>query len=325
MSEKEKPVVSLVDTSHFPGIERLAEQRLRDLATIEIVNDRVDRELGRALNESLAVMVDSSTQVSSAVISELKKCKLIVTISVGYNNIDLHAASEHGISASHVPGYCTEEVADHTLGLLIAVTRNIFVLKDSVHEGKWDENVGGRVPRLRGRTLGIVGLGRIGTAVALRAKALGLEVIAYDPYLPTGRDKSVGVKSVELDTLIRNSDIISIHCPLTNESQHIIGTREFQTAKDGVYVINTSRGGVIDDTALVEALRSGKVAGAGLDVLEHEPPNPDHPLLKMRQVLITPHAGFLSVEAATDRISMAVDEVARLLRHQRLRNRVNAI
>jgi phosphoglycerate dehydrogenase-like enzyme len=270
------------------------------------------------------MIVDYSTRVSSEVITELAKCELVVTVSVGYDNIDLQEAGRRGISVSNVPGYCTEEVADHTIGLLIAVTRNIFTLRESVLDGKWDELAGGPIPRLRGRTLGIIGLGRIGTAVALRAKALGLNVITYDPYIPTGRDTSVGVRSVELETLLRESDMISIHCPLTDETLHMIGAKEFEVMKDNVYIINTGRGAVIDNKALAETLRSGKVAGAGLDVLEHEPPARDEPLLKMKTVLITPHAGFMSVESAADRIRMAVDEVVRLLRHQHLRNVVNA-
>jgi len=324
LSEREKPVVSLVDTSHFPDLVPLAAQRLRNLATTELVNDRVGRELGRAANNSLAMVVDYSTRVSSEVITELAKCELVVTVSVGYDNIDLQEAGRRGISVSNVPGYCTEEVADHTIGLLIAVTRNIFTLRESVLDGKWDELAGGPIPRLRGRTLGIIGLGRIGTAVALRAKALGLSVITYDPYIPTGKDTSVGVRSVELEPLLKDSDMISIHCPLTDETLHMIGAKEFEMMKDNVYIINTGRGAVIDNNALADALRSGKVAGAGLDVLEHEPPAPDDPLLKMKKVLITPHAGFMSAESAADRIGMAVDEVVRLLRHQHLRNVVNA-
>lgn len=324
LSENKKPIVSLVDTSHFPDLEPLAAQRLQGLATIKIVNERVGLELGRALSDSDAAIVDYSTQMSAEVISELKQCKLIVTVSVGYDNINLQQATMKGISASNVPGYCTEEVADHTIALLLAVTRNIFTMKESVQEGKWDELAGGQVPRLRGRTLGIIGLGRIGIAVALRAKALGLEVIVYDPYLPTGRDKSIGVKSVEFDTLIRTCDIFTIHCPLTEETRHMLGRNEFQAMKNGVYIINTGRGPVIDSQALLEALQSGKVVRAGLDVFENEPPNPDHPILKMKQVLVTPHAGFLSMESSYDRISMALDEVIRLLHHERLRNVVPA-
>jgi D-3-phosphoglycerate dehydrogenase len=324
LPEKETPTVSLVDTSHFPDLEPLASQRLLNMAKIEVVNERVGRELGRAARNSIAMLVDSSTRVTPEVIAELAECKLIVTVSVGYDNIDLQEAARRGISVSNVPGYCTEEVADHTIGLLIVVTRNIFTLKKSVYDGKWDELAGGPIPRIRGMTLGIIGLGRIGTAVALRAKALGLNVIAYDPYIPNGRDTAVGVRCVELEALLKDSDIVSIHTPLTSETFHMIGAKQLEAMKDNVYIINTGRGPVIDNKALADALRSGKVAAAGLDVLEHEPPALDEPLLAMKQVVVTPHAGFMSLESAADRIGMAVDEVVRLLRHQHLRNTVNA-
>jgi D-3-phosphoglycerate dehydrogenase len=324
MKDEDKPIVFLVHTIHLPDLERIANEKLRDLAVVKTTQNETGRELGQVLRDASAVIIDVDVNISRDVIEEMKKCRIIVTASVGFDHIDLKAATDRGIYVSSVPGYCAEEVADQTIGLILAVTRKLMILNKSTRAGRWDDwEAAEPVFRLRGRTLGIVGLGRIGTAVALRAKAHGLEVITYDPYIPIGRDASLGVKSTDFDSLLRESDIISMHVPLTDETRHMIGSREFGIMKKGVFIINTARGAVIDTKALVDALNSGKVAGAGLDVFETEPPNPDDPLLRMGTVLVTPHTGFLSVESQLDRQSMAVDEVRRVLRHERPRSTVN--
>jgi D-3-phosphoglycerate dehydrogenase len=319
-----KSIVYLVHTIHLPDLERIAKERLRNLAVVKTVQNETGKELGRVLRDAAAVIIDADVNISLDVIEEMKKCKIIVTASVGFDHIDLKAASSRGIYVSNVPGYCAEEVADHTIGLMIAVARKILILNKSTKAGKWDDwRAAEPVFRLRGRTLGIIGLGRIGTAVALRAKAFGLNVIAYDPYIPIGRDASLGVKSVDLDSLLRESEIISIHVPLTDETRHMIASLEFRRMKDGVFIVNTARSAVVDAKALVDSLRSGKVAGAGWDVFENEPPDQDDPLLRMDTVVVTPHTGFLSVESQRDRQTMAVDEVERILRHERPRSALN--
>lgn len=270
-------------------------------------------------------MIDADTQMTEDVISQMEKCKIIVTVSVGFDHVDLKAAAKRRIYVSNVPGYCAEEVADHTIGLMLAITRKMFLLDKTTRSGKWDDwQAAEPVYRLRGRTLGIVGLGRIGTAVALRAKAFGLTVIAYDPYLPIGRDVALGVKSVDLNALLRESDIISLHAPLTDETLHMIGSKEFEKMRTGVFIINTARGVIVHHDAFVNALMSGKVAGAALDVFEKEPPETNDPLLNMDNVIVTPHTGFLSVESQHDRQTMAVDEVKRILRNERPRSPLNS-
>jgi D-3-phosphoglycerate dehydrogenase len=321
---KEKPILYLVRTVHLPDLERISKEELGDLATVRTEQEKTGRELGRILSDATAIIVDADTNVTEDVIDEMKNCKIIVAASVGFDHIDLNAAGRKGIYVSNVPGYCAEEVADHTIGLLLAVARKIFVLNNITRSGKWDDwEAAEPVYRLRGRTLGIIGLGRIGMAVALRAKAFGLNVIALDPYIPIGRDTALGVKSVSFDILLHDSDVISIHVPLTDETHHMIRSREFERMKTGVFIINTSRGAVMDHDALVNGLRSGKVAGAGIDVFEKEPPATDDPLLKMDNVVTTPHTGFLSVESQRDRQSMAVDEVRRILKNEQPRSVVN--
>ena len=324
MRQEAKSIVFLVHTIHLPDLEQIAKERLRDLAVVKTVQNETGKELGRLLRDAVAVIIDADTIISPDVIEEMKKCRIIVTASVGFDHIDLKAASSRGIYVSNVPGYCPEDVADHTVGLMIAVTRKILILNKSTRAGNWDDwHAAEPVFRLRGRTLGILGLGRVGTAVALRAKAIGLNVIVYDPYIPIGRDASLGVKSVDFDSLLRESDIISIHVPLTDETRHMIGSREFEKMKNGVFIINTARGAVIDPKALVKSLDSGRVAGAGLDVFEKEPPDQDDPLLRIDTVVVTPHTGFLSVESQRDRQTMAVDEVERILRDERPRSALN--
>jgi len=324
MSHEDRPIVFLVHTIHLPDLEQIAKEKLRNLAVVKTTQNETGKQLGRMLRDATAVIIDADTNISPDVIEEMKKCRIIVTASVGFDHIDLKAASSRGIYVSNAPGYCAEEVADHSVGLMIAVTRKILILNKSTRGGKWDDwQAAEPVFRLRGRTLGIIGLGRIGTAVALRAKALGLNVIAYDPYIPIGRATSLGVKSVDFDFLLRESDIISIHVPLTDETRHMIGSPEFKKMKRGVFIVNTARGAVIDAKALVDSLGSSKVAGAALDVFEKEPPDQDDPLLRMDAVVVTPHTGFLSVESQLDRQTMAVDEVERILRNERLRSVLN--
>ena len=324
MRHEDRAIVFLVHTIHLPDLQQIAQEKLRSLAVVKTAKNEGGKELGLELRDAAAVIIDADTLISQEVIDEMKRCKIIVTASVGFDHLDIKAASSKGIYVSNVPGYCAEEVADHAIGLLIAVTRKILILNKSTRAGKWDDwQAAEPVFRLRDRTLGIVGLGRIGTAVSLRAKALGLKVIAYDPYIPIGRDASIGAKSVEFDLLLREADVISMHVPLTNETRHMIGIREFEKMKRGVFIINTARGSLIDPQALVKSLHSGKVAGAALDVFEMEPPDPNDPLFGMDNVIVTPHTGFLSTESQQDRQTMAVDEVERILRNQRPRSALN--
>lgn len=314
----------LAGTKEAPNLEPLAKKELSAIADVEVVNEGDGKKFASAFKEAHAVIVDVLARVSGDLIAEMSNCKIIVTVSVGFDHIDVEAATRKGIYVSNIPGYCVEEVADHTIGLLLAVIRKICFLNNITKAGKWERWLSAQpIPRLRGMKLGIIGLGRIGTAVAIRAKAFGLEVIAYDPYLPQGRPESLGVKPVDLDSLLRDSDIISIHAPLTKETYHMISLRELEKMKKDVFLINTARAQIVDPTALVEALKSGKVAGAGLDIFEKEPVDRDDPLLRMDQVVLTPHTAFLSVEAQQDRQRMAVEEIARVLRNEPPRSAVN--
>jgi len=319
-----KSNLTLVDTGRSQELEGMARQMLSELVNIRTVNGKIGVELGLALREADVVIISSRTKLTAEVLDEMESCQLIVTTSVGFENVDVETTSSRHIRVANVPNYCIEEVADHTLGLLLALTRKIRLLNKLVEDGRWDQYSSvGQIPRLRGSILGIVGLGRIGTAVAIRAKVLGMEVLVYDPYVPPGKDRSIGVASVDFDSLLRRSDVISMHVPLTNETRHMISTQEFLRMKTGIFLVNTARGAVVDLKALVDALNSGKVAGAGLDVFEKEPPDPNDPLLHMHQVIVTPHTAYLSTSSELDRQEMSVAEVGRFLRKERLRNLVD--
>jgi len=325
LAESKRKIV-LCDTILSPQLEQLAQEGLREWKGLEIVNllhaptDR--QELAKLLIDADAVTCDPITKLGADVIDGMNDCKIIVTLSTGYDHIDLEAASKKGIYVCCVQNYCIEEVADHTFALLLNVARKIHRLNKLIALGRWEDYPSvGRVHRLRGRTLGLIGVGKIGRAVADRAKVFGLEVVAFDPYVKAG--SLPGVTLTGLEDVLRRSDIISIHAGLTNETRGMISSKQFSEMKDGVFIVNCARGAVIDEKALVEALRSGKVAGAGLDVLAMEPPDPNDALLHMDEVYVTPHQAYLSAESDYDRQRIPIEEIARAWRGEQPRGAVN--
>ncbi len=242
---------------------------------------------------------------------------------MGFNNVDIEAAGRRGIAVCNVPDYGTEEVADHAILLLLAVARHLRAQDDSIRAGGWDYLVGRDTPRLRGRTLGLVGCGRIGSATALRAKAFGLDVAFYDPHVPSGLDKALGIRrEFRLDDLLARSDFVSLHTYLDEGSAHLIDARALALMKPGSILINTSRGGVVDQAAVLDALDSGRLLGAGLDVFEREPLDDDR-LRAHPRVVLTPHSAFYSVEGFAELRTKAAEEVRRALRGDPVRNLVN--
>lgn len=256
-----------------------------------------DADLDDEIASAQAIIIWHNMPLTEQGIAKLKNCRAIIRNGVGFDSVDIAAAREHGIAVCNVPDYGTEEVADHAIALAMALCRQLFPLDAEAKTLGWNIKVGARLRRLRELTFGIVGLGRIGTATALRAKALGFRVVFHDPYLANGADKAVGVTRVRtLDELLAQSDVLSLHCPLNDETRHLIAERELSLLKPGAFVVNTARGGVIQKTAILEALREGRLAGAGLDVIEDEP-------LRSAEEAATPnliatcHAAFCSVES----------------------------
>jgi C-terminal binding protein len=251
------------------------------------------------------------------------RCRCVVRAGVGYNNVDVEAATRHGVLVCNVPDYGTEEVADHAIMLLLALTRRLVSSHQAIREGTWDYRAVLGAPRLRGKTFGVVGCGRIGTAAALRAKALGLDVVFFDPYLRQGMDKALGIRRVyALDELLEQSHFVSLHCYLNETTQHLMNRATIARMRPGAILINTARGPVIDESALLDALDSGQLAGAGLDVVEREPLDNER-LRRHPGVLLTPHTAFYSVEGYAELRTKTAQEIRRFLLGEPPRNPVN--
>lgn len=259
-----------------------------------------------------AILLQVSFPFKAEDIEGLACCKIITVTAGGYNNIDVHAATRKGIIVTYVPGYCVEEVSDHVLGLIIALNHRFPTCQEMTRKGIWNAIEIGVFRRLQTQILGIVGFGRIGKAVARKAKCLGLTVKVYDPYIPESNIQAQGVEWATFDELVSIADYISLHVLLTKETYHLINAKVFDSMKPTAYLINTSRGDVIDELAFIHALKTQKIGGAGLDVLTKEPPDPKNPLLLMPNVIVTPHSAFFSQEAMVeieDRIIKAVVDV----------------
>jgi D-3-phosphoglycerate dehydrogenase len=276
-----------------------------------------------ALRDADAVIIAASP-VTRAVMSACEGLKLVVRTGVGYDVIDVPAATDLGVIAVNVPDIWVREVANHALALLLAFNRKIITLDRQVHAGAW----GGGVPgpftgSIHGETVGIVGLGNIGSAFARRIAAFETTVIAHDPYVEDAHFKKLGVERVSLDELAARSDYVSVHTYLSKETRHLIGEKFFSRMKPTAILVNTSRGPVVDEAALARALQDKRLAGAALDVWEKEPVDKDNPLLKMDNVIATPHAAYFSSPAVAQVPRRCGEEVARVLTGQRPINVIN--
>jgi D-3-phosphoglycerate dehydrogenase/C-terminal binding protein len=308
MSQRAKVVVTDFITEPLDHERRI----LGDLADVVALNAFSEDDLVGKIEDADAIMLYHFIGIGARTIERLKHCKLIVRCGVGFDNVDRTAARVRGINVANVPDYGTEDVADSAIGMMLTLTRGIHYLNDRLQLGigPWIYTQAQPVHRLRGRVFGIVGVGRIGTATALRAKALGMDVVYYDPFVPQGRDKSLGIRATEtLDELLGQSHVVSLHCPLTAETKHLINRDTIAKMQPGSFVVNTSRGGVVDVLAILDAITSGHLRGAAIDVLETEPPPPDHPLIAAwrdpnhpvhGRIIINPHSAFYSEEGALD-------------------------
>jgi D-3-phosphoglycerate dehydrogenase / 2-oxoglutarate reductase len=275
-----------------------------------IVSTKLDpTALRLALADADGIVIRSGTQLTAEVLRDQPRLKVIVRAGVGVDNIDVPAATRQGIVVMNTPGGNTVSTAEHTMALMLALSRNVARANDSLKAGRWDRTkfTGSQ---LGGKTLGVVGLGRVGLAVAKRAQGFDMKVIGFDPFLSAERAAELGIESVSpLDDLWGRCDYITLHTPMSAETRNLIGSAALAKMKPGVRIINCARGGLIDEPALAEALTAGKVAGAAIDVFEPEPPEAGHPLVNHPQVLVTPHLGASTEEA---QISVAI-EAARLL------------
>jgi len=281
-----------------PSHEVEREVFARSGIDIELVGAHASRELGlRAATAGAHALLVQFATIDADLIATLHDCRVISRYGVGVDMVDLDAAGAAGIPVSNVPDFCIDEVSTQTIGFLIDLNRRTIQLDRHVHEKRWGAAPPVTAPRrLNCQTLGVIGLGAIGREVARKAQALGLTVLAHDPFAQPGA--SSGVELVTLSELLARSDFVTLHCPLNSATRGLIGPAELSSMKPTAYLLNLSRGPVVDQAALVEALGSGRLAGAALDVLEAEPPDPDDPLLALDNVIITPHSSSWSVESS---------------------------
>ncbi|HEY3623155.1 MAG TPA: C-terminal binding protein [Roseiarcus sp.] len=296
-----------------------------------------DRLPPDALAQADGIVSWHEMQIDAGFIAKLRKCRVIVRAGVGFDHIDLEAAGLAGIPVCNTPDYGTSEVADHAIALMLALTRGIVcfhehLVRDPV--GGFDSTLAPLVRRSRGRTFGVVGFGRIGTATALRAKAFGFRVVGFDPYVSAGTEIAIGIERLgSLEALLEIADVVSLHCPLSDETRGMIGAEAFRRMKSNAILINTARGQVVDVPVMIAAIREGVIGGAGIDVLPKEPPDPEDEIavayrdLKAagiaNRLIMTPHAAWASPESRADARRLSVETAMMYLVKGHLRNLVN--
>ena len=308
---------------------------LGDVADVVALNGFSESELIGKVEHAAALMLYHNLAITRATIERLTQCKLIVRCGVGIDNVDRSFARSRDIPVVNVPDYGTEDVADSAIGMALALARGIARHNSQCRAaiGQWHYSDVAPLQRLRGRVFAVIGLGRIGTATALRAKALGMDAVFYDPYLPDGCDKALGIRRAEsLEDLLRQAYIVSLHCPLTDETRRMINRETLALMPDGSYLVNTARGAIVDTTVIPAAIAKGKLAGAALDVLPHEPPPSDDPLVTAwrdpdhpahHRLIVNPHSAFYTEQGFMDMRTKGATAVRRALTGQPLRNVVN--
>jgi D-3-phosphoglycerate dehydrogenase len=284
--------ILVTDKVNVSGLGPLLEQPY----SVVSVDDSAGEDFATALETAQALIVRSATTVSRDLISRAPELRAIGRAGVGVDNVDIEAATERGVAVFNAPGGNTLAAAELTLGLMLSVARKIPEADASLRSGRWDRAAFEGV-ELAGKTLGLIGAGRIGGEVAIRCRAFGMTVVVYDPYLTADRADELGVELVDLATVLARADFISIHVPLNDETRGIVGEETLAKMKRTAYLVNASRGGVVDEPALAAALREGAIAGAALDVYETEPLDTDSPLRDVPNLVLTPHLGASTAEA----------------------------
>jgi D-3-phosphoglycerate dehydrogenase len=318
MSKKFKVIITDAEyESHDPEKDVLSK------LNVELIKFqcRTEEEVIRYCKDADALL-NQYAPITRKVIENLEKAKIIVRYGVGVDNIDIKAATEKGIFVANVI-YDISDVADHAFALILSLARKILLANKNVKNGKWDWKELQPIYRFNGSTLGIVGLGRIGSAIARRAKGFNMRILYYDTIRREDIEKELGIIYTDLDNLLKESDFVTLHVPLTNETRHLINEERLKLMKKNAIIINTSRGPVIDEKALYKALKNKWIAGAGLDVLEKEPPLKDNPLFQLDNVIVTPHMAWYSIDSLTEIQRKAAEEVARVLSGQLPINLVN--
>ena len=291
-------------------------KKLRSIGDVEIFKDmpKNSEELKRRIGDADIAIVGWS-HLTEEILKAVEKLKMVSIWATTCHYVDLKTARERKIVVTHVPGYATEAVAEHVFALLLAAARKLLLADKHVRRGEFDWRPF-RGLELAGRTIGVIGTGAIGCRVAEIAKAFKMRILAFDKYPNFERAEEIGMKYVDLQTLLRESDVVTLHVPLTPETEGLIGKSDIDLMKEGCVLINTSQGKVIDEKALIEALKSRKIAYAGLDVFEEEPPPKDNPLFKLENTVLSPHIGFHTLEAAKRCTEICIDNIVKFIEGQ---------
>lgn len=322
--------ISLVD--YDEEIFQITPEILNDMhntaslgkARLEIGTYRNEKDVLQAAQHADVVMIQSVRPLlNRQVISKLDKCRGLIRMGLGYDSIDIAAASEAGIPACNVVDWCNDEVAEHALALMFACVRQLTPLNRDIRQNNWSRVLARPIRRIQGAVLGIIGLGRTGRELAIRAKALGMQVMAYDPFVSANDMREMGVVPNNLYYLLEQSDFISLHLPLTTDTYHLLDSQAINHIKPGALLINTSRGEVIDEQALVNALVKGQLGGAGLDVFTEEPLPADSLLLQIDNVILTPHIASYSQEANKSLYSRSIETAVNILKGKWLPTIIN--
>ncbi len=315
------PLVGVTDHV-FPDLEP-AKQVLSELyAEVKLAHATTPEAILQVARDADGLLV-CYAKVPAQVIAQLKRCKIIARFGIGVDNVDIDAATRAGILVTNVPDYCVDEVSDHALALLLALVRKIPFANQRAQAGKWEMPAVVPIHRLRGRVLGLVGFGKIPQALTTKAQALGLQVQTADPYITEAVTARYGVKLVSLPELLKTSDYVSVHAPLTPETNKMINADAFRQMKRGAFVVNTARGPLVDEQALIDALDAGQIAGAALDVLPQEPLATNSRLLGRDNLILTPHIAFYSEESNVELQTKAAQQVALVLSGKPARYPVN--
>ncbi len=299
---------------------------LKDHAQVSVIGSTEHDAILKGTADADVILVVYA-KITREIIESARNLRGIIKYGVGVDNIDVETATRLGIIVANVPDYAVETVADHAMGLLLALSRRIMVADRMMRSrslGSWaSPPTTLKGVDLKGKCLGLLGVGRIGRAVSERAKGFGMSVVAFDPYVPEEMGREMGVELMTFDQVLEKSDFISIHSPLTEETRAMINEKSIAKMKDGVIIINTARGPLIDHAALVDALKSGKVGGAGLDVLQSEPPSPDDPIFSFDNVVLTPHIAYYTSEAIGRLEMSAVGHAIDILQGKMPKNTIN--
>lgn len=314
-------LIACMDTRNPP-------ETLNALADLDVKVHRVvgfhDEQQASLYREADAIITEMYP-VTDDMMGTFNRCRIIACASTGYDYVDHSRAARRGIWVTNCPGYCTDEVATHTIALLLSQARRLPQVRQLVRANEWDPRPVRPIHHPRTQTVGIIGWGRIGKAVSAKAMALGFNVIANDPYIDPKQMLDAGVRPADKETLMQESDYVSVHTPLTEETRHMIDARLLALMRPSAYLINAARGLLIDETALLEAVQNGRIAGAALDVLSSEPPQPDHPFLHDDRFFITPHSAWCSEESDAAVWEWAARNVACALRNEKPPHAVNQI